>query len=347
MMLAAVLYAKDDIRAEPVPVPEIGEQDVLVKVAAAGICGSDIPRVLGDDAHHYPLVLGHEFAGVVEAVGADAANVRPGDRVAGIPLVPCRRCRDCQRGNYAQCRQYSFIGSRVNGGFAQYVKLPAANVWPLAGGVRLEEAALLEPATVALHALRRSGFRGGEDVAVLGGGNIGLLALQWARLLGARSVTVFDIDAARLEAARSFGADAVVDTRGRDAEERSRDLTDGRGFGIVLETAGAVAAVRLAFAVAGNGAAVCLVGTPGREVTFSPKLWEQANRKEFTLTGSWMSYSAPFPGIEWEMATHFLETGALNLRDAVFRRLPLADAAAAFALYRTPGAVGGKILLLP
>jgi len=346
-MKAAVLHAPNDIRYEEVAVPDLSPNEVLVRVKAAGICGSDLPRVMGNAARFYPIILGHEFSGVVEQVGGEVTRVAVGDRVAGIPLLPCRRCPDCQAGHFAQCKHYSFIGSRENGSWAEYVKLPETNVMPVRDAITFEEAALFEPSAVALHALMHIGYRGGEHVAVLGGGNIGLLTLQWAKIWGARTVTVFDIDDDRLQTARKLGADFAVNTLNPHFMELCADITGGRGFGVVMETAGAVATMRLSFELAGSHAKVCFVGTPSQDLTFPFSLFEQMNRKEFLLTGSWMSYNAPFPGKEWELTAHFAESGELNLKDIVFRRFQLSQVAEAFEMYRKPGEVKGKILLLP
>lgn len=345
-MKAAVLYAPNDIRVEEMDLPVLEANEILVKVKATGICGSDLPRVLGDAAHHYPIVLGHEFAGVVDRIGRGVTKVKVGDRVAGAPLKPCNQCDDCRSGNYAQCKHYSFIGSRVNGSWAEFVALPEGNAIPFDEDVSFEEAALVEPSAVALHALQLIGFQGGQHVAVLGGGNIGLLVLQWAKILGAREVTVFDIDDDRLQTARKLGADHIINSANPGFENEWKRITGQKGFGVVMETAGSDVTMRQSFELAANKAKVCFVGTPSRDLTFSHKQFELMNRKEFTLTGSWMSYSAPFPGKEWETTLHFLRKGQLNLKDVVFQTLYLDEINEAFQLYRTPGAVKGKIMLL-
>ncbi len=346
-MKAAVLHANEDLRWEEFPTPVLEPGEVLIRVRATGICGSDVPRVLHRGAHYYPIVLGHEFSGEVAAVGAGVTNVAPGDRVTAAPLIPCHTCADCQRGDYALCRHYSFIGSRVPGSFAEYVKAPARNVVPFGTGVSFEQAAFFEPSTVALHGLMRVGYRGGEDVAILGGGTIGLFTAQWARIFGARRVVVLDLDDDRLALARRLGADATVNTTDPGFREVALELTDGRGFGFVYETAGAAGTMALAFEMAANKAGVCFIGTPTRDLTLPPKVLELMLRKEFTLTGSWMSYSAPFPGREWELTAHCFANGSLGFDEGlIFRHLPLARIAEGFALYQTPGAVKGKIMLV-
>lgn len=346
-MKAAVLYAKDDIRIEEIEVPELKPNEVLVKVKATGICGSDLPRVLGNAAHYYPIVLGHEFSGVVEKVGTNVTKVKEGDRIAGAPLLPCHDCPDCLRGDYALCNNYSFIGSRVNGSWAEYVKIPEKNAVKVPDNVSFEEAALFEPSAVALHALKLIGFAGGENVAILGGGNIGLLSLQWAKILGARFITVFDLDDERLETAQQLGADFTINTTTSDFREAVNEITGGKGFEVVLETAGSTTTMKMSFELAGKKAKICFVGTPTQNITFPFPLFEQMNRKEFTLTGSWMSYSAPFPGREWELTSHFVEKKQLNLKDIVYRTMPLEEIRQVFEWYKKPGFVKGKILLIP
>jgi L-iditol 2-dehydrogenase len=346
-MKAAVLHANEDLRFEQYPTPALADGEVLIRVRATGICGSDIPRVLHNGAHSYPIVLGHEFSGDVVEVGGGVTTVKVGDRATTAPLLPCHTCADCLRGDYAQCRHYSFIGSRVQGSFAEYVKAPERNVVKFDSSVSYEQGAFFEPSTVALHGLMRAGYRGGEDVAILGGGTIGLFTAQWARIFGAKRVFVFDIDNDRLALAKRLGADAAINTLEPGFMQAVAEQAGGRGFGFVYETAGADATMKLAFELAGNKAGVCFIGTPTRDLVLPPKLLENMLRKEFNLTGSWMSYSAPFPGREWELTAHYFTAGALKFDEAlIFKRLPLADIWQGFELYKTPGMVKGKIMLL-
>ena len=183
-MKAGVVHAKNDIRYEEIQKPEVEPGKVLIKVKYTGICGSDIPRVNGDACHYFPNVLGHEFSGTIEEIGEGVTSLKPGDRVAGVPLVPCMKCADCQKGNYSLCRHYSFIGSREFGSFAEYVVVPEKNAVKFDDEVSFEKGAFFEPATVALHGLRRVEYRGGKSVAILGGGTIGLMTMQWAKIFG-------------------------------------------------------------------------------------------------------------------------------------------------------------------
>lgn len=346
-MKAAVLHAKEDLRYEDFDDPQISEDEVLVRVKATGICGSDIPRVLGDGAHFYPIVLGHEFSGEIVDTGSEVKSLKIGDRVAGVPLLPCLKCEDCQRGNYSQCKNYSFIGSRVQGSFAEYVKIPEKNAVKFESNVSFEQGAFFEPSTVALHGLNCAVYHGGEDVAVLGGGTIGLFTAMWAKIFGAKRVFVFDIDNDRLLLAKKLGADVAVNTLNKDFKNEVNELTKNKGFGFVYETAGVDVTMKLAFELAGNKSSICFIGTPTKDIVFIPKLFENMNRKEFKLTGSWMSYSAPFPGKEWELTSHYFSTGELKFDESlIFKKLPLSKIKDGFEMYKTPGLVKGKILLI-
>lgn len=337
-MKAGVLYGNRDIRYDDWETPVISEGELLVKVKMTGICGSDVPRVLHNGAHFYPIVLGHEFSGEVVEIGEGVTGFEIGDRVSGAPLIPCMKCNDCQNGNFSLCKNYTFIGSRIQGSFAEYVKLPAANAIRFDPSVSFEQGAFFEPSTVALHGLRCADYKGGRDVVILGGGTIGLFTMQWAKIFGAKTVTVIDISDARLELAKKLGADIVINS----AKE---EVPKGR-YDFVFETAGQVSTMHSAFEVAANKASVCFIGTPHEDMTFTPKQWENMNRKEFKLTGSWMSYSSPFPGEEWELTAHCFATGQLKFDPSlIFKKYPMNRIKDAFDLYLTPGAVGGKIML--
>lgn len=346
-MKAAVLYGNEDIRYADWDTPVTRPGTVKVRIRAAGICGSDVPRVLHHGAHFYPVVLGHEFSGDIVEIGSDVKGFSVGDTVSGAPLVPCMRCGDCQRGNYSLCKQYSFIGSREQGSFADYVVMPAQNAIRYDPAIPYEQAAMFEPSTVALHGLRQGDYRGGGTVAVLGCGTIGIFTAQWARIFGAKKLVALDIDDGRLALAGRMGADATVNTLSPDFMAEALALTEGAGFDYVFETAGNPVTMRMAFELAANKAHVCFIGTPHTELAYSPRQWENMNRKEFYLTGSWMSYSAPFPGEEWTLTAHYFATGELRFDPAfIFRTFSMSRAAEAFALYRDPSQVHGKIMLV-
>lgn len=347
MMKAAVLYGDEDIRYEDAPMPELRPGEVKVRVRAAGICGSDIPRVFQSGAFYYPIILGHEFSGEIVETCGEVNGLRTGGCVVGAPLVPCMKCGDCQKGNYASCKQYSFFGSKRQGAFCDYVVMPAIHAVPFdRERISFQQAAMFEPATVGLHGLFCGDYQGGGEVAILGGGTIGLFTMQWARIFGAKHITVFDIDDQRLEFLRGYGADYTVNTRRESFMEEALAVTGGAGFDYVFETAGQSATMNIAFQIAAVKSRLCFIGNPHKDVVFPPATWERMNRKEFRLTASWMSYSPPYPGREWSLTAHFLREGQLKITDdLIYKTYPMSQAKEAFLNFKS-GPVPGKVLLL-
>lgn len=346
-MKAAVLYHNRDLRYDDYPTPQVRPGTVKIRVRATGICGSDVPRVLHEGAHFYPVVLGHEFSGDIVELGEGVTGLQVGDTVSGAPLVPCMRCEDCQNGNFSLCRHYSFVGSREQGSFADYVVIPAQNAVRYDPAIPYEQAAMFEPSTVALHGLFCNGYTPGSYVAVLGCGTIGIFTLQWAKIFGSRKLIALDIDEGRLALAKKMGADAVINTSKPNFLQEALSHTGGRGFGQVFEAAGNPATMHMAFELAGNRAKVCFIGTPHVPLSFTQKEWENMNRKEFCLTGSWMSYSSPFPGREWELTAHYFATGQLKFDPSfLFKTFPMSKAKEAFDLFLDPSQVHGKVMLV-
>ncbi|MCL2664099.1 MAG: galactitol-1-phosphate 5-dehydrogenase [Defluviitaleaceae bacterium] len=337
-MKAAVLQSPGNLVYGDWREPQAGPGQVKIKVKCAGICGSDIPRVLRGAAHSYPIVLGHEFSGIITETGEGVSDGLAGKRAACAPLLPCMSCRDCRCGNYALCGKYGFIGSRQQGGFAEYVCLPEENAVPFGDGIGFEQGAMFEPSTVALHGLRRVNYTGGKNVCILGGGTIGLFTMQWAKIFGAAHLTVFDISNKKLTLAKKMGADETINPSVQHYRENFYDY--------VFETAGSVETMRMSFVLAAKKASVCFIGTPANDLSYSPKEFEEMHRKEFTLTGSWMSYSAPFPGEEWTLTADAFASGKLRFDPEMIHRVfPLSEAAQAFEMFKNPADVKGKIMI--
>lgn len=338
-MKAAVLHAREDIRVEEIKDPVIDSGEVLVRVKVSGICGSDIPRVLGDASRYFPNVLGHEFSGVVEAIGENVRHVSVGDKVSVAPLKPCHECSHCLSGNHALCKSYSFIGSREFGAWAELMKAPAVNVVKLPESIDFVRGAFLEPLTVALHGLFLIDMKPLKSVAITGMGTIGLLTLQCAKLMGAEKITVFDIDDEKLTIARSLGADIAINTMGD-----FKDIVDPAGYDYVIETAGVPVTTKLCLELAGNKGNVLYIGTPHRTFEISQAEFENINRKELYVTGSWMSYSAPFPGREWTLGAELLGNGSIEVEPLIDRLIPIEEIPKAFEDLKK-GSVNGKVLM--
>ena len=341
-------YVTENVSA---PVNMTGTASAGVVSAEMGKTNAEGDQTLGAAAEEAVVgnIVESPLVGTFYSAPAEDAEsfVKVGDRVSGAPLKPCMKCDDCQNGNFSLCKHYSFIGSREQGSNADYVVIPEQNAVVYDSSISYEQAAMFEPSTVALHGLLQNEYQGGQYVAVLGGGTIGMFTMQWAKIFGSRKVVVFDISEERLELAKRLGADAVINTTKENYMQEAMALTGKKGYGYVFETAGQIPTMHMAFELAGNKANVCFIGTPHAELTFTPAMWENMNRKEFHLTGSWMSYSAPFPGKEWELTAHYFATGQLKFDPGfIYKKVPMSQAQEAFQMFKTPGLVKGKVLLV-
>ncbi len=255
------------------PRPEQGAHDVLVRVAACGICGSDVHGYDGSSGRRIPpLVMGHEAAGVVEAVGGAVKNFSPGDRVTFDSTVYCGECRFCRSGDVNLCDRRQVIGVscaefRREGAFAEYIAVPERIVYKLPAGMSFPEAAMLEAVSVALHGVRVSAVRGGETALVVGAGMIGLLTMQAARAAGYKRVLIADIDATRLELARSLGVDEALCLSGPQLTQEIHRHTNGLGVDLVLEAVGRNETIATSIDCVRKGGTVTLIGNITPEVT--------------------------------------------------------------------------------
>ena len=341
-MKSVVIHAEGNVCVEERPIPTLQtENDVLVKVVSSGLCGSDIPRIFAKGAHYYPITLGHEFSGYVESYGAAVTDLQPGDAVACVPLLPCFQCPQCQREYFSLCKQYQFVGSRSEGGNAEYVVVKRANLFRLPDQMPIDDGAFIEPITVGLHAFHLAQGCEGKNVIIIGAGTIGLLALQCARELGANSVTAIDINPQKLELAKTLGATHVFNSREMSGQAIQQAL---ESIQLVLETAGTPQTVALAIEAAGPRAQLALVGTLHHDLTLLAATFGQILRKELNIVGSWMNYSGPWPGEEWQTATRLLTEKRLQLAPLIAHRGDAESFARAVqALNGAP--MQGKILL--
>ncbi len=344
-MKSVVIHAEGSVRVEERPVPHIQDADeVLVRVVCSGLCGSDIPRIFAKGAHYYPITLGHEFSGYVEACGAAVTDLQAGDAVACVPLLPCFSCPECGKGYYSLCRQYQFVGSRSEGGNAEYIVVKRANLFRLPDEMAIEDGAFIEPITVGLHAFHLAAGCEGKNVIIVGAGTIGLLAMQCALALGASSVTAIDINDDKLALATALGATRVFNSKSQRADEILAALHDSRFDQLLLETAGTPQTVSLAIDIAGPRAQLALVGTLHHDLNMSATTFGKILRKELSLLGSWMNYSAPWPGEEWKTAARLLSEKKLQLEPLIAHRGDAGSFARAIqALNGSP--MQGKIML--
>ncbi|MBX7233880.1 MAG: galactitol-1-phosphate 5-dehydrogenase [Caldilineales bacterium] len=346
MMQAQVLHAVGDMRYQRIPRPQPGPGQVLVRVAFCGICGSDLPRTFVKGAYRFPIVIGHEFAGTVAEPGPVVSGLAEGDPVAVFPLLWCGVCPACEQGKYAQCLNYGYLGSRNDGALAEFVLAPARNLLPVPDGVSLAAAAMTEPAAVALHALRRAGPLLGQTIAIFGAGPIGLMAAQWARLMGAGKVLVFDIVPQKLALARELGFDEAFHSRAVEAVRQVEEETGGQGAHVCIEAAGAPAATLQALTAARRGGRVVLLGNPSGDVTLPAGLISQFLRRELALLGTWNSdFSAAGNDDDWRAVLAAMASGSLDLEPLITHRVPLAHAFEALKMMRDQTDFYAKVLV--
>ncbi len=348
MMMAQVLHAVGDMRFEPVPRPHAGPGQVLVHVAFCGVCGSDLPRTFVKGTYHFPTIIGHEFAGTVAACGEGVDDLAPGDRVVVFPLLWCGRCSACEQGRYAQCLNYDYLGSRSDGGFAEFVVAPRRNLLVVPSHVPLAVAAMTEPAAVALHAVRKGGEMAGRSVAVFGAGPIGVMVAQWAQALGAAQVAIFDIVTEKLDLARQLGFTLAYDSRQVDPVKTVAALTGGEGAYLCVEGAGVPPTTLQALAAARRGGSVVLLGNPAGDVTLPASLISQLLRREVTIQGTWNSdYSATGNDDDWRAVLAAMASGQLRLESLITHRVPLSDAFVALNMMKEQHTFYSKVLIHP
>lgn len=342
-MKAGVLHGPGRVSIEQVPIPAPGPQDLLIRVAVCGVCGSDIPRMNFAGAHRHPIICGHEFSGYVEKIGL---NVGEGkfeldDLVTVPPLLPCRICESCRAGHFSLCENYDYFGSRRDGAYAEYVVVPAEIAMKLPKSLDPRAAAMVDPAAIALHAVYRTGLSHGMSVAVVGAGPIGLFAVQWARLLGADFVMAVDVSFEKAAMALEAGADVAVSSDAEAVAQRSR------GFDVVIESAGAPAAVALAVSLAARRGEVAYIGIPQETVEFDKATFSRLLRHEVSLHGCWNSFSAPFPGREWRESAERLASGELSWEFMITHELPLEELPSMMKILADRSEFSSKVLFFP
>lgn len=344
-MKAVVLENRAVLTYSDVPTPAPGPGKVLLQVKAVSICGSDILRFV--KGHRmYPLILGHECAGVIAAVGEGVSESLIGRRAALIPLVPCFECDQCARGLYSACRRYSFIGSREHGGFADYLELPERNALLLPDDIPFEEAALIEPSTVARHILDLGEFKAGQSAIVLGAGSIGLMTVQWLRILGASLIICTDVVEENMATARELGAHITLNARETDVVAEVMRHT-GDGVDLAVEAAGAPQTLLQTIQVTRPRGAIVCGGNQPLDASLPMQFVEDLMRKELRLNGCFMSYSAPFPGHEWTETVEKIRAGELNMQAMISHRCPLAQAPQIFGDIAARRLAHRKVILLP
>jgi len=338
-MKACVLHAVGDFRCEEVPDPVPREGEALVAVRGCGVCGSDIPRVFSKGTYRFPTIPGHEFAGEVVAVGPNTDRGLVGKRVVVFPLIPCWKCPACEMGAYAQCEDYDYLGSRSNGGFAEFVAAPVWNLLPIPENVSFEEGAMVEPAAVAAHALRQACVSPGNVVLIFGAGPIGLILGAWARLWGAGEVLLVDIDSGKLGFARRLGFERVFNPTEGDVVAWLKQIV-APGADIVVEASGSSTAFEQCMLTAQVFGKVVLMGNPAGEMKLSQSAYWAILRKELKVCGTWNSIYRN----DWDLTLDCMTSGQLDLKPIITQRVSLRELPEALVMMRDRTVFHNKVM---
>lgn len=326
-MRSAVYYGKRDVRFMDRPEPAISEMNnVKIKVRCCGICGSDLeeyyygPVVAPVEEHplthqKIPFTLGHELSGQVVEVGPNARNIHVGDWVVCHPVISCGQCYWCKKGVMCLCEQMACLGLQRDGGFADYVVVPETNCFPIPRDTDMRVITLIEPCATAVRNVRRGQVRFGDNVLILGGGTVGLLTIQTARLAGAKKIVVIEINEYRSQVALELGADAVFDPRTPDLRKKLLEVTGGEGVQVAIECVGKSESVVLATELIEKGGNVVLVGICPEP---APILTRNIARSEINIYG--------IHGFDYDdlrTSIDFIQSGRINAARLVTKVIPL------------------------
>ena len=327
-MKASRLFSIGDFRTVDIDVPKPEGEQLLVKIGACGVCGSDLPRIYehGTSSGIYPLTIGHEFAGTIVEAGDKADKSLVGRRGAFFPLIPCRQCDPCLGGHYAMCEHYDYMGSRCDGGFADYVLVPSS--WHFIESrnekTSFESLAMTEPACVAQHSVRKTEVFAGSNVLVYGAGPIGIMASRWARIFGASKVLLVDVVDAKVDFAKQHGFDCI-NSRNEGFIEKVKSYFCGRLADCAIEGTGFGSALENAINTVKPFGKITLLGNPAGNTQISLKAHSTILRKELEIRGMWNSNFSNSPINEWKYTVEMMDNGKFECEDLVSHRLSLEE----------------------
>ena len=323
-MKAYVLEAVNQLVWKDIEIPPLKAGEVLVAVKTAGICGSDIPRIFVNGTYHFPTIPGHEFAGVVEKVYGPAEQEWLGKRVGVFPLIPCGECPQCKAKQYEMCGHYNYLGSRCDGGFAEYVAVPVWNLIELPEEMDLREAAMLEPASVALHAVRQLELQGKQTAALFGLGTIGSIIVQWLSYYGLNKMYATGHWEQFGELMRQTANDdyEFKNTTDRDSISWIQERTNQVGVDIAIDCVGTSESLEDCLAVVRPGGQILVVANPKGELQLSQNAYWKLMRKQLTLRGTWNSSFIHDDQDDWHTVIDACCSKQIHLKPLITHELP-------------------------
>lgn len=344
-MKACVLEGINNLVYKEVPTPEIQNDEVLLQIKACGVCSSDIDRVLKTGTYHFPTIPGHEFAGQIIKIGSNVDSKLLGRRAVVYPLIPCRRCSYCREEEYALCDNYNYFGSRCDGAFAEYIAVPEWNILPFSDSLQFEEAALCEPASVALHAVTRGNIKKGETVAIIGTGTIGILAGMWAKIQGADNVIIIGRSKDKLAFVQKLGFTYVFNSKTTTTDMMLKQLAiHNTNIDTVLECVGSVESLTTAINIVKKHGKIVAVGNPTKDMTLDRNTYWKILRSELSLIGTWNSNYGGNKD-DWKKVIGAMETGNLNIKPLITHKLLLERTNEAFTILTNQDIFSIKVMI--
>ena len=345
-MKAWVLHDIGDIRFEDVDKPKIKDNEVLVAVKAAGICGSDIPRIYETGAHNMPIIPGHEFSGQVVEIGASVDNKWLDKRVGIFPLIPCGKCELCQKKLFEMCRNYNYLGSRCNGGFAEYCAVPEWNLIELPDNVTYEQAAMLEPMSVAVHAIRRAAPKKDDRVIVHGLGTIGLLIIMFLKDMGVENILAIGNKDFQKSVSTKIGVkeENFCNSKTDNVPEFIRRQTLN-GADVYFECVGRNETISTAVDNTAPAGKVLLVGNPYSDISFEKNVYWKILRNQIIVTGTWNSTFTHDDDDDWSYVISSLNKCVNKCEAIIFHRVELSKLINMTGIMRKKSEAYGKIII--
>ena len=348
-MEAYVLEGINQLEYKEVNRPILTEGYVLVEVHASGICNSDIARVFTTGTYHFPTIPGHEFSGKVVEAFDDAGEAWVGKRVGVFPLIPCKECVCCQKEQYEMCNNYNYLGSRCDGGFAEYVAVPVWNLIELPENVSFQEAALLEPASVALHAVRRLNLEDVSSVAILGLGTIGIIIAQWLRIFGVKKVIATGHSMKHGDVMRQVASEdyAYVDASSSedDITDKIMKLTDGCGVDAILDCVATSESLTDALSCVKSGGQIVVVGNPKGDIAIDKNSYWKILRKQIRMTGTWNSSFTHSKEDDWHKVLQACADGKLHLKEVITHELSFDELHQGLAIMKNRTEYRNKVMI--
>lgn len=328
-MKAYVLEGISQLEYKDVEKPALSAGQVLVEVKASGICNSDIARVFTTGTYHFPTIPGHEFSGRVVEAFDETGEIWIGKRVGVFPLIPCKECSSCQEQKYEMCSNYNYLGSRCDGGFAEYVAVPVWNLIELPEEVSYQEAAMFEPASVAIHAVRRLDLSNVTSVAILGLGTIGLVMAQFLQICGVKTVVATGHNKKHGAMMKQLSSEDYKYLDALESEVSTVDqimaATDGVGVDAILDCVANSESLIDALTCVRAGGQIVVVGNPKKDISVDKNSYWKILRKQIRLTGTWNSSFAHSATDDWHTVLQECAKGNLHLKELITHALPFDD----------------------